>query len=291
MHKYKKLVSCWIAFGLLVSAYCAAPAATLPASCFGALYDGGRSQEDIDALICAPWKSGLQTLGPGITLQLPDSYAYLTPQDATSIATRLTSMPLQRAGKVTMCGAPWLMQVEVAYFADVDTSALAASINPGDLLDALEQHKVLSTKNPINFDSSSLGWLTPPSFDERTRTLRWAYRGETTGHAEQMMFGDSWIVSFSVDAAAPDLDAAQEALSLVAGQVRVDKRLADKMGAGGIQVLAEQAILPGGHRFLMPNDAAGAYKSIARVLVLLLLGVAVILVFLRFVPRRSDTLR
>ncbi|WP_233233479.1 hypothetical protein [Bordetella sp. LUAb4] len=289
MHRYKKIASCWIAFGLLVSTYFAAPAATLPASCFGALYDGGHSQEDIDALICAPWKSGMQTLGPGIRLQLPDSYAYLTPQDATSIATRLTSMPLQRAGRVTRCGAPWLMQVDVAYFADVDTSALAASIHPDDLLEALEQHKVVSTRNPVNFDSSSLAWLTPPSFDERTRTLRWAYHGEKMGHAEQMMFGDSWIVSFSVDAAASDIDAAQEALSLVAGQVLVDKKQVDKIAAGDIRILAEQVILPSGHALHIPEEAAGVSRSTAEILVLVSLGLALILVFVRVVSRRSDT--
>jgi len=264
-------------------------AATLPASCFNALYDGTHSKADIDSLIGAPWKSGTQTLGPGITLQLPDDYVYLTPQDATALATRATSMPLQRAGRVTRCGARWLIQVDVAYFANVRTSGLKESIHADDLLDELAQHKVVSTKSAVNFDPFPLSWLRPPVFDERTGELEWAYSSERTGHAERMLFGDEWIVSFSVDANAADMDAAQEALSAVAGQVRVDKKLVDKTGVGDIHVLAELAILPAGHRLHIPEQGMGANWSTAEIAVIASLGLALLLVYTRVVGRPAET--
>lgn len=289
MHRYKKLASCWVVFGLLFLTSLDVPASTVPASCFGALYDGTHSKDDIDALIGAPWRSGTQTLGPGITLHLPDGYVYLTPQDATALATVLTTLPLRRAGKVTRCGARWLIQVDIAYFAHVDTSELTASIHSDDLLAALEQHRLLSTKSAINFDPSPLEWLERPAFHERTGQLEWAYSSERTGHAERMLFGDDWIVSFSVEANAADMDAAREAVAVVAGQLRVDKDQLDKTRAGDIHVFAEQAILPGGHRLHIPEEGTGATWSTAEIAVVASLGLGLLLAFTLAVSRPGVT--
>lgn len=290
-HRYKKLASCWAALGLLFFTSLDVPASTVPASCFGALYDGTHSKDDIDALIGAPWMSGTQRLGPGMALRLPDGYVYLTPQDATALATRLTSLPLRRAGKVTRCGARWLIQVDIAYFAHVDTSGLAASMHSDDLLAALEQHKLLSTKSAMDFDPSPLEWLERPAFHERTGELEWAYGSERTGHAERMLFGDGWIVSFSVDANAADMDAAREAVAEVAGQLRVDRNQVDKTRAGDIHVLAEQAILPGGHRLHIPEQGMGANWSTAEIAAVASLGLGLLLVLTLAVswPGFTDT--
>jgi uncharacterized membrane-anchored protein len=140
------------------------------------------------------YQKGAIPLGSGMaTLNVPEGFAYLNPEDASTVLTELWGNPkgdvlgmLVPEGKGVSGDDSWAFVIqyeELGYVEDDDTD----DIDYNELLEQMKTDEVAENaeREKLGYDPiHTVGWASTPFYDDKNKVLHWAY---------ELKFGDAEV--------------------------------------------------------------------------------------------------